>query len=73
MTDREDARRAALMKLLEDWEEGRMTEADTSEDHAWVAELWPEMLIANDCWGAFTLTPAGIAAARAIREGKDGS
>ena len=56
-------RRDALLRLLADWEEGRMTPADDGDLED---ELYAERLIAY-CGDHNTLTPAGHAAARAVK------
>lgn len=60
------ARRAALLRLLEDWEAGRMTETDflAGLDH----EFWMDGLVADGLHGLRCLTPAGLAAARQAKE-----
>lgn len=67
-----DARKAALLRLLDDWEAGRLTPAMNLTNsramaairlNGWVA--WND----NPPGMAYTLTPAGMAAARRVREG----
>lgn len=68
MSDRppSPARRAALLKLLEDWEAGRTTEWNAIVGG--VAQgLWNEGFTAQAAAFRWTLTPAGLAAARAVK------
>lgn len=69
------ARRAALLRLLEDWEAGRMTETYPVQ-----AVLPPDerlhflraQIIAVGLPGRYTLTPMGLSAARQAREDANG-
>jgi hypothetical protein len=73
------ARRAALLRLLADWEAGRMT---TSEALFPCLKNYPQFLIFEasgflahvivDHEPQFCLTPPGLAAARAIKETDNG-
>lgn len=64
-------RRAALLRLLEDWEAGRMTPGEPSNRVSVAGWLRLESLVAwNDRPPGirYTLTPAGVAAARRTRK-----
>lgn len=65
-----ESRKKALLWLLEDWEAGRMTSMETLGNADY--DLWMDSYVAHGWRGWRCLTPAGLAAARAIREGKDG-
>jgi len=69
MSEREDARRAALLRLLEDWEAGRMTRMYRYRDIRWILSR-PTLHAVTVINGRHyvVLTPRGLAAARAIKE-----
>ena len=61
------ARRDALLRLLTDWEAGRMTRYE-SLDFIADRQLWSDGYMAMGAErGTRCLTPAGLAAARAVK------
>ena len=78
MSDTTPARRAALLRLLEDWEAKRMTN-EFSLDPLLVMKLHTDWLILGPTkkgfngQKGFTLTQDGVNAARAIRDTQEAS